>query len=62
MSEHHQGRRVRVITDEAKYRRHRRAKMLRKLARVAFWALVIALGVLLFWLVLDKLLQPPPQE
>jgi hypothetical protein len=60
MSEHRHGRRVRVVTDEEKYRRHRRKKMLRRLARVSVWVLLAAVGVVLFWLLLERMIQPSP--
>ena len=54
MNPSHRKRRVRVITDEVKYARHRRKKLLRRLSRVLFWALVLVVGVAVFWLVLDR--------
>jgi hypothetical protein len=62
MSEGRRGRRVRVITDEVKYRRHRRKKMARLVVRVLVWILVAVVAVALFWVILDKMMQPPPQE
>jgi len=62
MSEKRRRRRVRVITDEVKYRRHRWKKLLRQLARVIVWALVLVIGLVIFWLVLDRMMRPPPQE
>jgi hypothetical protein len=55
-------RRVRVITDPVKYRRHMRKKFFRTLARLGVWVLVAAVALLLFWFVLERMLQPPPQE
>ena len=61
MNEHRHGKRIRIITDEAKYRRHWRRKLMRLLVRVVVWALVLAIGAALFWLLLDKM-QPHAHE
>jgi hypothetical protein len=53
---HRQRRRVRVITDEAKYRQHRRKKVLKQILRWVAWMLVIGGGLLLFYLTLNKML------
>jgi hypothetical protein len=55
-------RRVRVITDPLKYNRHVRKKWMRRILRVALWVVLLAAGLLLFWLVLGRMLQPPAQE
>jgi hypothetical protein len=55
-------RRVRVITDPVKYNRHVRKKWLRRVLRVAVGVVLLAVGLLLFWLVLGRMLQPPPHE
>lgn len=54
--------RVRVITDEAKYRRHMRRKLLRRVVRVVIWVLASVIVVALFWLILDKMSQPRADE
>lgn len=58
MSQH--GRRIRVITDRAKYRRHQRKKLLRKLLKVATWTLILIIGLLIVWFVLDVLFRSRP--
>ena len=55
-----QGRRVRVITDKAKYRRHQRKKLLRKMLKVAAWACILIVGIVIVWLVLDILFRSRP--
>ena len=62
MPENSRRRRVRVVTDGVKNRRHARKKMLRVVIRVVSWAIVLLLGVIVFWWVLDKMIQPPPRE
>jgi hypothetical protein len=62
MTQGHHRRRVRVITDEARYHRHKRKKLLRRLVRVVVWVLALLVGLALFWLVLDRMMQPPPQQ
>ena len=61
MNEHRHGKRIRIITDEAKYRRHQRRKLVRLLVRVVAWALVLVIGAALFLLLLDKM-QPQAQQ
>jgi hypothetical protein len=56
----HNDRRIRVITDKAKYRRHQRKKLLRKMLRVAAWACILIVGILIVWLVLDILFRSRP--
>jgi hypothetical protein len=56
------GKRVRVVTDDTKYRRHRRKKWLRKATKVAGWAAVVVLIMLVGWFLLNRITQPPPQE
>jgi hypothetical protein len=51
-----QRRRVRIITDEAKYRHHRRKKALKQVLRWVAWAFAIGGGVLVFYLALNKML------
>jgi cell division protein FtsL len=53
-------RRVRVITDKAKYRRHQRKKLARKLVKVALWGAALVVAILLIWLALDMLFRPRP--
>jgi hypothetical protein len=55
-------RRTRVITDRAKYRRHRLKKLARRAAKVALWAGAVVLCVLVIWQALDMLfrVRPPP--
>jgi transposase len=53
------GRRVRVIKDAAKYRHHRRKKLLRILLRMFVWLLALVIIGVIFWLVLDRLMKPP---
>lgn len=50
--------RIRNITDEAKYRRHVRRKLLRRVVRATAWILGGVIVVALFWLILDKMAQP----
>jgi len=54
------GQRIRVITDKAKYRRHQRKKLLRKMLKVATWALILIIGMLTVWFVLDVLFRSRP--
>ena len=54
------GRRIRVITDKAKYRRHQRKKLLRKLAKITFWTLLVIISILAVWWVLDTLFRSRP--
>jgi hypothetical protein len=51
----HNRRRVRVITDKAKYRRHQLKKLGRKVAKVALWAGAVMLCLLIIWWTLDML-------
>jgi hypothetical protein len=60
-SEKRRRRRVRVVTDDGRYRQHRRKKLLRILWRLVVWPLALVIGIALFWLVLDRLTRPPPQ-
>ncbi len=55
------GKRVRVITDPVKYRRHRLKKLARLLLRILAWVLALLLGLCLFWYVLGFLLRPPQE-
>ncbi len=61
MNEKSRGRRIRVITDEAKYRRHQRRKLMRLVVRALIWGLCLVIGAALFLLLLDKM-QPNGQE
>ncbi len=60
MSEHRHKHRVRQVTDEAKYRRHRRKKLLRTVVRWSLWILIIAACTLFIWLALDWWVKPRP--
>jgi hypothetical protein len=51
----HSKRRVRVITDRAKYRRHQLKKLARKVAKVALWAGAVMVCLLIIWWTLDML-------
>jgi hypothetical protein len=58
MSGHHyrEKRRIRIITDEAKYRRHLRKKALKRVGRWLAWGVAILGGLWLFWVTLDRML------
>jgi hypothetical protein len=60
MNEHRHRRRVRVVTDEARHRRHLWKKTLRKVLIASAWVVSIALGLIFFWYVLERMLRPPP--
>jgi hypothetical protein len=60
MPEHRHKQRVRQITDEAKYRRHRRKKLLQTAGRWSLWFLIIAVCTLFMWLALDWMVKPRP--
>jgi hypothetical protein len=62
MSERRQKQRVRVITDKVKYRRHQRKKLFRKLLKVTAWVIVLVVGVVIIWVVLDMLFRPRPLQ
>jgi len=61
MNEKSRGKRVRIITDEVKYRRHQRRKLIRLFVRAAVWAIFLVIGTVIFLLILDKM-QPHAQE
>ena len=61
MNEHRHGKRIRIITDEAKYRRHQRRKLMRLLVRAVVGALFLVIGAAIFLLLLD-MMQPHAQE
>jgi hypothetical protein len=56
------GKRVRIVSDEAKYRRHRRKKWLRKGLKITAWVGAFVLVLLVMWFLLNRYTQPPPQE
>jgi hypothetical protein len=62
MSHKGQRRRVRVITDKAKYRRHQRRKLFAKLLKVTAWAVIVIVGVFIIWSMLDMLFKPRPMD
>lgn len=56
------GKKVRIITDEAKYNRHQRKKKLRLGQKIAIWAVAILLFIFFLWYMLQRYTQPPPLE
>jgi len=62
MNDDRHKRRVRVVTDEARHRRHLWKKRLRMALIVSAWVIGCVVGLLFFWYILNKLLEYKPPD
>jgi hypothetical protein len=51
-----------VITDQAKYRRHQRKKVLKKALKIGIWLFASVVAIIFIWYSLGVLFAPRPIE